>query len=62
MLARLSRRFSARKKLTPTPVMAGFDGNCPNSTELALQFTSGRCGYRLEHCNTDVAVPIVDGN
>jgi len=60
MSVRLSRGNSTRKKLTPTPVMAGLDGKFPNSTELALQFTSGRYGYRLEHSNTEVAVPIID--
>jgi hypothetical protein len=59
MSARLSGRNSTEKKLTPTPVMAGFEEKFPNCTELALQFTSARYGYRLEHSNTDVAVPII---
>jgi hypothetical protein len=42
MSGRLLKGNSIRKKLTPTPVIAGFDGKSPNLTELALQFTSGR--------------------
>lgn len=45
--------------LTPMPVIAGFEGNSPCSTEPVVQFVSGSQGYRLEHSRTEVAVPIV---
>lgn len=45
--------------LTPMPVIAGFEAKLPYDTEPRLQLTAGSHGYRVEHSNTDVAVPMV---